>query len=275
MEKAATVQPPVPVARSSGRRPGQLGDRPLGEGVGRHRGLELELLPVAADEHRGRARLRRGVEVVVGLDRRHPLRRGAAVDQALEVVEGLQHLLLVLALAEDRLAAVVDQLAALRPEVGQPVEGRALPAPAVEEHAVDAGLRGLERRRLQLVPGLRRRLHEVVVVPEHAQVGAPPPGVDVAVGAGDPRADEREEVVDLLLGEERVERLQHAVLDEERELERVDGHAVGRAAGAGLLQQAGVLGADVLAEELELHLPVRDAPRPISARPRRRGRRSP
>ena len=78
----------------------------------------------------------------------------------------------------------------------------------------------------------------------------------MAVGAGDPLADEREEVVDLLLREEGVERLQHAVLHEERELERVDGHAVGRAAGAGLLQQARVLGADVLAEELELHLPV-------------------
>ena len=35
-------------------------------------------------------------------------------------------------------------------------------------------------------------------------------------------ADEREEIVDLLLGEEGVERLQHAVLDEERQLERVD-----------------------------------------------------
>ncbi len=256
LAKAATVQPPVPVARSSGVGPGSSAISHLAQTSGGHRLLELEVLPVAAEEHRGGARLRRGVEIVVGLDRRHPLRRGAAVDQALEVVQGLQHLLLVLAFAEDRLAFRVDELAALGPEVRQPVEGGALPAAAVEEHAVDAGLRRLERGRLQLVPGLRHGLHDVGVVVEHPQVGAPPPGVDMPVRAGDALADEREEVVELLLGEELVEWLQHAVLDEERELERVDRHAVGRAAGAGLLQQARVLGADVLAEELEVDLPV-------------------
>ena len=157
--KAATVQPPVPVERWSGVGPGSSAAVPLGELVRRHRLLELEVLPVAAEEHRGRAGHRRGVQVVVGLDRRHPLRRGAAVDEALEVVDGLQHLLAVFALAEDRLAAVVDELAALGPEVGQPVEGRSLPAAAVEDDAVDAGLRRAStRRRLQLVPGLRRAL---------------------------------------------------------------------------------------------------------------------
>ena len=69
-------------------------------------------------------------------------------------------------------------------------------------------------------------------------------------------ADEWEEIVDLLLGEEGVERLQHAVLDEESQLERVDPDAVGGAAGARLLEQPGVLAADVLAEEFELELPV-------------------
>ena len=99
-------------------------------------------------------------------------------------------------------------------------------------------------------------LHDVLVVVEDAQVGAPPPGVDMAVGSGDAFADEGEEVVELFLGEELVERLQHAVLDEERELEAVDRHAVGGAAGAGLFEQAGMLGADVLAEILEIDLPV-------------------
>jgi hypothetical protein len=40
-------------------------------------------------------------------------------------------------LAEDGLALLVYQLAALAPEVGQVIEGGALPAPAVEEVAVD------------------------------------------------------------------------------------------------------------------------------------------
>ena len=75
-------------------------------------------------------------------------------------------------------------------------------------------------------------------------------------GTGDAGLDEREEIVDLLLGEVLVDRRQHAVLDEERELEGVDGGAIGRAAGARLLEHAGMLAADVRREVLELDLPV-------------------
>ena len=80
---AASVQPPVPVERCSGVGPGQFGGFPFGELVRRHRFLELEMLPVAALEHRGRAGDRRRVEVVVVDDRRDTLGRGSAVDEIL------------------------------------------------------------------------------------------------------------------------------------------------------------------------------------------------
>ena len=64
------------------------------------------------------------------------------------------------------------------------------------------------------------------------------------------------EVVDLFLREELGDRRQRALLDEERELEGVDRGAVGRAAGARLLEHAGMLAADVGREILDVDLPV-------------------
>src|SRR6185503_5054745 len=91
---------------------------------------------------------------------------------------------------------------------------------------------------------------------QDTKVGAPPPCVDVTVRPGDAGANERKEIVNFLLLEILVERLQHAVLYEEAKLERVNGHAVRRATGACLLQQASMLAADVGGEKLEVDLPV-------------------
>src|SRR5262249_53471467 len=180
-----------------------------------------------------------------------PLRRGPAVDEVLVVVDRLQHLVAVVALVEDWLAAIVNEFAALAPEIGEPVEGRSLPAGAIEDVALlRAFLNSVERSRLEVGPGRRRGWDQGLVAPQPAEVGAPPPRVYVPVRSGDARPNEWEKIGYFLFAKILVDRLQHLVLHEEAELERIDGHAVRRAAGAGLFQQSGVLAADISREEL-------------------------
>src|SRR5581483_5008835 len=113
-----------------------------------------------------------------------------------------------------------------------------------------------QRGLFQVGPGIRSVRYQILVAPEDTEIGAPPPRIDVAVRTGDARADEGEEIVDLILAEILVYRLQHPVLDEQAELVGIDRHTVRRAAGAGLLEEARMLAADVGRKELEFHLPV-------------------
>src|SRR5829696_2003073 len=62
----------------------------------------------------------------------------------------------------------------------------------------------------------------------------------------------------LRVAEVLVERLQHALLDEQRDRERVDVRAVRRRAGPGLLEQARLLGGGhVVADDVEVQAPLR------------------
>src|SRR5262245_59427783 len=101
---------------------------------------------MAAFEHRGGSGEGRSVEVIIVGDRRHSLRCRAAVDEVLVEIECFQHLLALIALAEYRPAGVVDELAALAPEVGEPVERGSLPTTTVEQYAFNSAAGRPERR---------------------------------------------------------------------------------------------------------------------------------
>ena len=229
---------------------------PLRELVRRHGFLELEVLPVAADEHRRRVGDRRGVEVVVVLDRRDALRRRAAVDEVL---------------VEASAFSILSRFSP-SPKIGLPLSSVSLP-PCAQNCASQSKVVPSQRPPLKSTPSLPfdaassaaafssaqscgAFAHDVLVAIEQAKVGVPPPRVDVAVRPGDAGLDEGEEVVDLFLAEELRDRRKRALLDEERELEGVDRGAVRRAAGARLLEHAGVLAADVRGEVFEVDLPV-------------------
>lgn len=132
-------------------------------------------LPVSADEKRGRSGSRRRVQIIIVADRRHPFGRGTGIDEILVIGQRLEELLLVFTLTENRLTGIVDELAAERPVIGEPVEGRTLIAGGVEEDALHAFLDGGDTGLLQVVPGLRCIGDNGLVAVEDAKVGIPPP----------------------------------------------------------------------------------------------------
>jgi hypothetical protein len=163
-------------------------------------------------------------------------------------------------LTEDRLALLVDQLAALTPEVGQVVEGGALPPPAVEEVAVDFGvfLLGCLRCLYKLVPGPWRLWHEIRPPVQYPPVSGEPVGVHLPVIADDDVADEGEQAVYLFFREVLVYRPQCPLVDELRDDEGVNVRTVRRPTDPGLLKQTRLLlGGLGVRDNLQVQLPVR------------------
>src|SRR5215203_5150199 len=221
--------------------------------------LQGRILEVATLEHRNLLRLGRRLELCVVLDRRDPLGRCAALNGLFEEVHLVQHVGAVRLLAEDRLALLVDQLATLAPEVGQVVEGGALPPSAVEEVAVDLGvfLLGRLRRLYQLVPGPWRLWHQIRPSVQDPPVRGKPVGIHLPVIADDDIADEGEKTVYLFFSEVLVYRLQSPLFDELCDDEGVNVRAVRRPADPGLLEQARLfLGSLGCRDDLKLQLPV-------------------
>src|SRR6185436_8266491 len=93
----------------------------------------------------------------------HRARRRAARDRVAEETEQAQHGRAIRPFAEDRSAAAVDELAALRPEHGEVIEYGRLPASGVVQIAGHTLLlRDAARSGQQLGPGARRHRDEIL-----------------------------------------------------------------------------------------------------------------